>query len=46
MLEFSENFLGYPPVIWTRKLNPIYRILRKREQIEDFFVNGNIYLLL
>ncbi|SIT01718.1 hypothetical protein SAMN05421789_11729 [Kaistella chaponensis] len=44
MLEFAENFSGYPPVIWTRKLNPIYRILRKREQIEDFFVNGNIYL--
>lgn len=44
MLEFAENYSGYPPVIWTRKLNPVYRILGKREQIEDFFINGNIYL--
>ncbi len=31
-------------VTWLSRLNPIYRILSDIQYIEDFFVNGNIYL--
>jgi hypothetical protein len=31
-------------VTWLSRLNPIYRILSDIQHIEDFFVNGNIYL--
>lgn len=31
-------------VTWLSRLNPIYRILDDIQHLDDFFVNGNIYL--
>ncbi|MFV8467370.1 hypothetical protein [Flavobacterium sp. LB1P62] len=31
-------------VTWLNRLNPIYRILSDIQYIDDFFVDGNIYL--
>lgn len=43
MLNYTINTPTYQ-VTWLQRINPVYRILSDLKYIEDFFLNGNIYL--
>ena len=43
MLNYTNNTSAYH-VTWLQRINPIYRILSDIKYVEDFFVNGNLYL--
>lgn len=43
MIQYSNSYSAFN-VSWGYKIDPIYRILSKKEYLDDFFENGNLFI--
>ncbi|MGA9212068.1 hypothetical protein [Kaistella sp.] len=43
MIQFTEIKSSFN-ISWGYKIDPIYRVVGKKEHLDDFFENGNIFI--
>ncbi|MGC1631680.1 MAG: hypothetical protein WA749_06165 [Gelidibacter sp.] len=43
MIQFSETHSSFN-ISWCHKIDPVFRIIAKKEHLDDFFENGNIFI--